>query len=857
MYFSPSFWIFVYLIQLLLLSLALGSWTIHQPRLLMVPRLSRFLIGFCISPFIVGVWMLLIAAILPGASRWVFLIPPSVTAIIVLGLYGRRTLRFLTQDFQRTHKFYKKSPESYVIYLGTLLILTIIVTKLVANEQSVILAHDGLVYLSRALSFAQERTIDATTDFRGSTDGTISGSSHHFLFPAYLSYALITTNPHDSLGYPNDHAARTAFQVTIIYMLLSVGALAQTARRLLGTTPLAILLLLQVPQLEYMSYSPGRDSFRIIPLVLLGTALIGLSPQRMQYKLQITALLPPLILAAFSLAGHTLGGFVVVTMTLAWFIWVTLQKPRWLNILLVLIALGIGLLVSSEDYFDAYIETASFRGYGQREGAIEETILENIPPKQERTIIAYNSTLPQRIMILLKRDQFRLSIPGFLGAVLVLFLWTRFKQNRQVKPIVFISFTVIFTTLPVFGLFDYKNYQLSKAFVGNFRYLQHWYPFAAVGLAMLISYWYHSLTTRYCRSLIKPVLSFLFILLASTITFSAYQIIESRWRTPSISRDIEFAKTTELLESTLQQIPATKKLLLEDDRYNYYLNNQAIVMYSRPTWSIIHAQNDSEVAESLKNLNIGAVVFQEENIYGWWNQIALFDFLSNPNNAFVSECNDVFRIYTVDEELAHQHQIKLTQAQPYLKAARAYYQQGQILQSYQAYQQAETILPEIGCELSDEEQKLVAQIKNLPQFDLVDARRYLQEGRRQESFLLYQKMIALHPEVINILTPDEWQFITDQTGPGQPQEDSQKTYWKYLAQARIYYIQGHLEESWAAFQQAEALYPKLAKELTSDERQLVAQARLYFQQHKFEGEGAESKIEMILNWLAEKLNLEQ
>ena len=649
MTFSLNIWVFVYLGQLLVLSLALGSLTLHQPRLLMVPRLSRFLIGFCVVPFVIGAWMLFIAFIVPGGPRWLFLVIPSVAALGIIIWYGSPTWRRLRREHRQTRKLFRNLWPIYLIYASVILILILVTSRLIFNGRPPVDGFDALGYLGKSLAFAQQRSLAAVTGAQGSADGRLVGDTHGFLFPAFLSQALLTTGNNPS-GYPYDQAGRAAFQVTFLYMLLSVIALTG-AIRYPGSGALALLLFLQVPQFAIISSNSSRDAFRIIPLMLLMAVLMGLSPSRLRSRLPPLSLLPPLLLAAFSLWGHSLGGFVAATMILAWAIWSLWQRAYWLNVILVSGAVGVGLLLSSWHLLDIYLKTGQLFSI---ESAVKGTPLaELLATRSQAYRTAAQLTTPQRLSMLLERDHYILSIPGILGAGLAIALWAKLKHEKWAKAIPFVGLTVVAILLPFIGLFDYKDYPLSQWLAANERYPLHWYVFAAVGLAMLVGYYYNRFRSHPNRH-IRLLTMVAWVLLTLGVSYSAYKTIMSEWPIPN-EREKWLFENLEPIEAALHRIPG-KRLLLEDARFNYYLNNQAVILYTPPTWPIIQARSEREVQSALNELNIGAVILQEAYLSGWWDQIPLFDFLNNPKLTFVAARNSWQRVYIVDETLVRRQQ---------------------------------------------------------------------------------------------------------------------------------------------------------------------------------------------------------
>lgn len=641
---NPVIWVYLYLAELLLLSMAMGCLTLHQPRILRVPRLSRFLIGFCVSPFLLGTWMIVLASLWPAASRWAFLISPSLLAIIVLALYGRRSLHRLVHSLQRSFRSLRTSWPHYVVYIAAATVLLLVTTRLVLNFPPPIRDHDALAYLGEALPFALERTPSTINTFRGAPDGTQRGDAHGFLFPAFLSHALMT-NASGVPGYPNDLTVRAAFQVLFIYMLLSIAALAGTAR-LRGLAALAIIAVLQVPQLELLSVTRDRDAFRIIPLMLLATFLAGLSPQSLRHRMRPTLLLPAIILVAYAQAAHNLGGLIVATIALAWAIWSLWGGARWQNVLLVLVAMGVGIFLGGGHFVVAYLETGSIYG----DNVFEENAIAGTPlwdAKDGRFVERLQGTgnIVDRLIVLLGRDRYRLSMTGLVAAALVLAFGIRPGQRKPEAFLLFPALMVFAVALPFTGLFDFVRlagkYRMTEMFVGNTRYALHWYPFAAVCLAMMVAYGYKP--ARYPGKLSRIAGTVALISFTLIMTGSAIETVVSKWRVPEGYGTEQFLRHVNLHRAA-GQIIGEKRILIEDNRYNYYLGSNAVLMYARPTWPIVGAQSEDELRGALQKLDIGAVVLDRKSISGWWDLTLLFDFVNNPDNTVLIQ-DEQFNAY--------------------------------------------------------------------------------------------------------------------------------------------------------------------------------------------------------------------
>ena len=96
--------------------------------------------------------------------------------------------------------------------------------------------------------------------WRGQPDGSTIGEVHGPVFPAFVGHALLVSGTDQPLGYPNDYAARAAFQVIALYALLAAVALAGVIRAP-ESGAIAVVLLMQVPvfyRIYYdLTYSHG------------------------------------------------------------------------------------------------------------------------------------------------------------------------------------------------------------------------------------------------------------------------------------------------------------------------------------------------------------------------------------------------------------------------------------------------------------------------------------------------------------------------------------------------------------------------------------------------------------------------
>lgn len=644
-----SAWVYAYILQLLLISTALGLLGVYSPKVLILPRTVRFLTGFCLAPFFVGAWMIGFAALAPGASRWLFVAGPVVASLITIAKLGPRYFRSPARGCVRVFK--RLTWVNYCVYGLGIVLFGAVIAKLLHNGQFPVTAHDAVFYLREALPFATARDLAAINGFRGAADGSLNGDIHGFLFPAFLSHALLQTGQQVP-GFPSDLPMRFAFQSTVVYMLLAVLAFAKTTRVRMTAT-IAVIFVLLAPQLYYISYASSRDGFRIVPLLLLATVLAGLKPCRFKNRIKILPLIPVAVISAFCLYGHTIGGFVVLTLGAAWAVWAYGNNMRAKYLLAVLGAIAVGLAVASGHYVAAFVETGSIAGTNVFSG---DTIAGT--PLWTETVRRYadrlsGATVFGRVNAIFGQESQTISTVGLLGSVLLAASFGAGRSGRRDVRL-FIGLVVLMGLLPFSGLFDLGKYRISEWFAVNYRYKLHWFVFGAVAGAAAVSYIYQRLTdNRYLRagskSGIKLLINLLFILFLISQYSTARHTVHD-WQTQNADIfDFVRQQYLSLPQAAMEKLPPGKRLLTDYGELNYYVHPPAMILTTQPTKKIIQAKSEAEALAVLQQMNIGAVALTEPNIKNFYDKIPLYQVLENSQHAVLLGKTYYIRVYMLKQ----------------------------------------------------------------------------------------------------------------------------------------------------------------------------------------------------------------
>jgi tetratricopeptide (TPR) repeat protein len=642
---SPASQISLYLLQFAVVAAGLGSLTLHLPRMLPLPRPGRFLFGLTLTPFAIGAVTAILGTAAAGAPPWLFFWLPAALAVVPLVFYGWRTLRRLERD---TRRKWRTTPAprlaSGIIILALGLFVGVVAPKLWANAWSPISGHDALLYSSKAAKFAEQRTISAIYGLRGDPAGTAREDSHGVLYPAFLGHAMLTKMNGQQAGPPDDYAVRFAFQASFPLMLLAVVALG-ASYRLMGVGALAVILLLMVGRFEYVSFQSSRDAYRIIPILLYSALLVELSPARLRARAHPSVVLPLLLLPVAALYGHTLSGIVAAISTVVWAGCVVVRRAPLRTVMLLLAIIGVGFVLGSLRYLDLYLLDGVIQGYASVEGTVNGTVLAPILQASRREVGQVG--LLARLNLPFAIDGFRLSVAGIAAAFASLAWWWRVRNVKQAFVFLLLGLTVLAVFLPLTGLLDYSGYRISRSFVRNERYTLHWYPYASVAVAGLLLVW-HRVLVRVFKRTHNPykVRAANAALAAVTVTaaVAALLVINNEWRMRSTTMSASAGEVTAPVRLMLDELPSSQKWLLDDDRYNYNLGNDGLVMYTRATWPVVRAQDTVAARQALDDLHIGAVALLRRDIQGWWDELPFVSLLNEPGEA-VTLIGDAYLVF--------------------------------------------------------------------------------------------------------------------------------------------------------------------------------------------------------------------
>ncbi len=634
----------LFMIAAVFCGINLGALVLATPSAVPLSAAGRFLFGLCLTPFFLGLSFLLSSWLWPGTHKWFHIGFPLLLSSAFLVSRWRwlgSLLRSVGENQTGLDGCAERDATRNTyrwLFLFCLLPLLYplsgLVQHIVADTRAPIVAFDALQYMRQALPLTLSGDASSLIGHEGDDEGTLRGDLHHPAWPAYLAYAL-QFSPIDAGDPSLDHAAGAAIQICFVLMISGLAVLMLSLHASIGW-PLAVSFLLLVPQFDYVVNSFSRDAYRILPVLLLIAVLVRIRPGGILPRSHLATVAG---LSALALIGHTLGGFIVVALGSAWGLWYLLGHGRVADVALGAAAMLSGLLAGGLHHFKTLTATGSFTGGALADDALRGTEYE------ARLQQLWNVGLPEtleifdRVQELVMRDGIGVGVVGLGLAVSVTMVALLRSSDSRWRTLLFLALVNLSMFVQFTGLIDWFGYRVSDWFITNKRYVLHWNAVNAVFLAfsvVALGWW---LVERYGkRGWVVPVLvSVLFSLGAGTV-------LDSVWYRNTWGREYPAELLTNVVKAQ-EQLGTRERLLLEDARWNWYLGNQELLLYTHPTHRLFQATSCGEFSQSLSTLRVGGVVLGQSSLGNLWKDSTLLKCLSGPGFLRVDEADATFAIY--------------------------------------------------------------------------------------------------------------------------------------------------------------------------------------------------------------------
>lgn len=502
-----------------------------------------------------------------------------------------------------------------------------------------VIGSDAVEYLGQALRFAQDGSAASMTTFVDATDGSTLMCTHNFTWPAYLANALLHS---PTLGYPGDHAARLAFQMTYLYFFASVLGCGQLLfkkdKYFYSFLTIAVCLLCNV--FGFTFEMGARDIFRLTPLLGLFCVLYGMGKavsegERLYFS---GTLLAPFLFGYCTMAGHPINAFTALAVVGAVFVIQVLNKEWKIGQFAGYGAAALGGAAGSYMIIWALLTTGSLSG---NRGDLP-TILAGSPYlsnylEYQKGRLKSNVSYPAQVISILARNNIVLSALGILCAIgLVLIFFRNRKRLQTAGPAAAMGLACLLNLFMLNNVVSWGGEKMSEWLLMNQRYTIQFSLFMAFSVVLflpwIIGKWSERgspVWKRVKHGVIYAALCFM--LITPVMHYPAYDFVGSH---------------TKWLEGTQAANAAFggERFLMDNYCTNYYLYNRAVSMFTELAEPCLTASTAQALETAMKNMGLkgGLLKTSFEDVY--WNDTPLEQLLNSERVKIVFE-DDQFIVF--------------------------------------------------------------------------------------------------------------------------------------------------------------------------------------------------------------------
>ncbi|MCI9250376.1 MAG: hypothetical protein HFI22_01015 [Lachnospiraceae bacterium] len=625
----------LYTLAMLIMSSALGIVCVKRNVFGIKDGIGKFCIGFSLAPVIIAIWMMAGSFLPSGAYKryFVIFIPIILAILIVISNFDVIT--------RSVNYILKLCSWEKVYVLALIAVLGIVGCKIwiLTLGVQVQSGGDASFYMAESLKFAKSLSFRDIATHKDYLDGSLAGSPHNFIWPAYISYAHLFSNKVQSLGY--DFAALLSMKYTLLYLIFVIFGVTHLILRKASYSLVSVLLFLMSPYRDYL-LSSSRTFFRLIPVMLtLGVLYVIISSAK---ELQKGELLLIGILGFFAVSGHSVNIFFVLPVGLTGFILMLVNRLNWKTIISSIFAYVGGFAAGAYNIIYAYIDTGDLAGkcslYG--ENIYVGTELEQLYLDNLASTMSINQNLSSLLQQIFSMDKNYLIASGIVASLLtwIICIFLKKYSNLLFFPT---SNMVSFLMIVVGKGFRWGSFTFPEWLSRNGHYGYHYYILSIISIIICCMVLAELSKVRNKRITAKIKCTAAIILSLLTITKAFGLKIHS-----VIKADREyFAQQYQPVVEAQKLLSSGRMILTSGHTYAYHLNLEARLLRSQFGLPIYHAKNGEELLKYLKQENIEYVCLSMRTVNAIYQYAKFYTFMNDMDDIKLVYKNDNVELYHV------------------------------------------------------------------------------------------------------------------------------------------------------------------------------------------------------------------
>lgn len=579
-----------------------------------INRQGLFAIGFSFAPCLIGSWMILFS-FLPNIKYKQYICVLCFMACIIWAFVKLRTR--IIDDLRNT----LKSSEDKVIFFLWMILVAALLLWCIVGISGYQVYYDASFYMAEALKFAKSLSFYDIASHRDYVDGTLQGSVHNFLWPAYISFGLLFSKLGE-YGLGNDFAGYISFILAGIYLIVAIlGVLVVLTRNIKISSAMSLALFFTPFFTIINAYS--RDLFRCIPLVIFTALLyvdLSYSIKGKERKMFNAFLL---LCCFFVMGGHPINAFTAGVIGCVWLVLRFIQKKHNKELIVSCVYIFVGVLVASYNFIYAIIDTGSLSGncslYPENiyQGS---SILQVVMDQMASTMVRNNNAI-QLLRAIFVGDKFRVCFIAFICSVVLLGRGLKRKKiSYTFIPLVY-SCSILLIFIGTF--IGWEGFTYAEWLSRNQRYMYQFYVLAIMCIGQLINemtHLTHSIKKNYgMLSYIESIVAVVFMLFATYMMLVSYNALEKR------QYDIDvYNEQGQVIYELYNSLNDDEYIMISENQYSYVTDVNARVLASHFGEPLFRAKDKTDVYDFFLTNKIKYICLNSVYLPYYWKDAIFY-----------------------------------------------------------------------------------------------------------------------------------------------------------------------------------------------------------------------------------------
>lgn len=603
-----------------------------------VHRMGLFAIGSSFTPCIIGTWMMFFSFIPNFRNKQFYCL---FLYLILLAMLLKKFWYSIKDNFRSLVYFCRNNTIMNVWFIGIICIFGWYSLSISGYQVN----FDASFYMAEALKYVKDMSFHHIATHKDFYDGTLPGSVHNFLWPGYLSFALLFSENGD-FGLNHDLSVYFAFILAGLYLISALWGAIVSITDSIKLACVGSLSLVYTPFFTMLRMS-SRDLFRSIPILLLISLLY--------FDLKCSSTVNKnrgfdfilLLCCYYLVGGHPINIFTGGIIGIVWLVLCIVKKKVGIHIIRKTFFMMLGVFIGAYNFIYAIVDTGNISGNCSlySENIYQGTSILEVANQYFASTMIRNNRFSDIINKIFEGDRYRVCTIAALCSIVLIVI---FLLKREINIMIPMVYTCSYILIALGRFISWGNFTYSEWLTRNKRYSYHFYTLAILCIALMIfeiSCFF--VNHMKCFHKYKKIVDGLVI---ATICLFFFPML--------FSIDVQEKKDFELtyyqqhgaiVYSLYKELPENDNMIIAENTWSYITDVNAKVLASHFGEPLFQAEDINDVWSFLKNNNIRYICLNSDYLSLFWKDSVFYNsILSLRDEGLLTEMAE--NVFEVDGE---------------------------------------------------------------------------------------------------------------------------------------------------------------------------------------------------------------